>query len=122
MSGIQRFEDIRGWQKARELVREIYKITDEGPFKRDWGLRDQIRRAAVSAMSNIAEGFARKNDKEFVRFLNFASASASEVQSQLYVALDIGYLNQAQFERLYGLARDTIALIAGFRNTLHPQF
>lgn len=116
--GIRRFEEILGWQKARELVRAIYRVTDEGQFKRDFGLRDQIQRAGVSVMSNIAEGFARRNNKEFARFLDIAYASAAEVQSQLYVALDVGYLDATQFEHLFNLARETMALIVGFHNTL----
>ncbi len=81
MAGFQRFEDIQAWQKARALVREIYVVTGQGSFGRDFGLRDQIRRAAVPVMSNIAEGFGRKNDGDFIRFLDFARASATEVRS-----------------------------------------
>jgi four helix bundle protein len=92
MSTIKRFEDIEAWQKARELVREVYKTCGEGRLSRDFGLRDQLCRAAVSAMSNIAEGFSRNSDKDFAHFLDIAKGSVLEVQSLLYVALDVGYI------------------------------
>ena len=107
------FEDILAWQKARVLVREVYRTAGTEPLAKDWGLRNQICRAAVSVMSNIAEGFARKNDKEFARYLDIARASGTEVQSLLFVALDIGYIEQARFGELAGLAREAISLIAG---------
>ncbi|MBN1847559.1 MAG: four helix bundle protein [Deltaproteobacteria bacterium] len=88
---MERFEDIEAWQKARELTREIYAVTVNGPFSKDFGLRGQIRRAAVSAMSNIAEGFGRCGNKGFSQFLSRARGSIAEVQTQLYVALDAGY-------------------------------
>jgi four helix bundle protein len=106
-------EEIQAWQKARELVREIYKTCQDGRLKRDFGLRDQICRASVSSMSNIAEGFARKNDREFAHFLDIAKGSGTEVQSLLYVALDVGYVTQDDFDRLYKLAAEAVALISG---------
>ena len=99
MSSFQRFEDIEAWQKARELTKAIYAMSNDGQFARDFGLRDQIRRASVSIMSNIAEGFGRGGNKEFIQFLSTAKGSASEVQAQLYVALDAGYINQDQFQK-----------------------
>ncbi len=87
MSGFQRFEDIEAWQKARELTREVYAASNTGLFAKDYGLRDQIRRASVSIMSNIAEGFGRGGNKEFIQFLSTAKGSASEVQAQLHVEL-----------------------------------
>lgn len=114
MTTIKRVQDIDAWKKARELVREVYKICAVGPLQKDFGLKDQLRRAAVSSMSNIAEGFARKGDKDFAHFLDMARGSAVEVQSLLYVALDVGYVPQGDFDRLYGLAGETIALISGF--------
>ena len=114
MGTITKFEDIDSWQKARSLTREIYAVTNNGLFARDFGLRDQIRRAAVSVMSNIAEGFDRGGAREFIQFLFIAKASAAEVQSQLYVALDAGYIEPDQFKRLYGMASDTGRLIGGF--------
>lgn len=113
MSGIHRFEDIEAWQKARELTKVIYTLSNDGQFACDFGLRDQIRRASVSIMSNIAEGFGRGGNKEFIQFLSTAKGSASEVQAQLYVALDAGYINQEQFQKLYSETDATARMIAG---------
>jgi len=85
---IKTFEDIESWKKARALTNEIYKITGAGTFARDFGLKDQIRRASVSILSNIAEGFERGGDKEFSQFLAIAKGSCGEVRAQLYIALD----------------------------------
>ncbi|MCX8103783.1 MAG: four helix bundle protein [Candidatus Bipolaricaulota bacterium] len=101
MPKIERFEDIQAWQKARELVQAIYAATKQAPFSKDFGLRDQIRRAGVSIMLNIAEGFARRTDREFAQFLVQAHGSAAEIQAALYVALDQGYITQEQFRNLY---------------------
>ncbi len=114
MTRIERFEDIEAWQKGRELVKEIYQLSAGGGLSKDFGLRDQIRRAAVSIISNIAEGFARQTDKEFVQFLYMANGSVAEVQSQLYVASDLSYLSQDEFIRLYSKADEVARLISGF--------
>ena len=114
MAKIERFEEIEAWQKGRELSKAIYAVTGQGGFARDFGLRDQMRRAAVSVMSNIAEGFDRGGNREFVQFLSIAKGSAAEVQAQLYVALDAGYIDQEQFDSLYHLATDIGRLIGGF--------
>jgi len=98
---IVKFEDIEAWQLARDLVKRVYAVTAAGLFAKGWGLRDQIRRAAVSIGSNIAEGHGRRGNKELVKFLWIAKGSASEVQSQLYSALDLGYITQMQFDTLY---------------------
>lgn len=111
---IERFEDIKAWQIARELVREVYRITNNKEFVKDFGLKDQIRRAAVSAMSNISEGFERGTDKEFNQFLNYARGSSAEVKSQLYVALDLGYITENAFSGLYSKCTDISKLIMGF--------
>jgi len=111
---IERFEEIEAWKKARVLTREIYKVTSQGAFSKDYGLRDQIRRASVSVMSNIAEGFDRGGNKEFRQFLSMAKGSAAEVRAQLYVGLDAGYLNQEIFQRLYDMADETGRLVGGF--------
>jgi four helix bundle protein len=103
------------------LVREIYKTSADGRLGKDFGLRDQLCRAAVSTMSNVAEGFARRSDKDFAHFLDIAKGSAMEVQSLLYVALDVGYINQPKFERLYKLADETISLIVGFSSYLRKR-
>ena len=113
MSSFQRFEDIEAWQKARELTKAIYAMSNDGQFARAFGLRDQIRRASVSIMSNIDEGFGRGGNKEFIQFLSTAKGSASEVQAQLYVALDAGYINQDQFQKLYSETEATARMIAG---------
>ena len=124
MTTIRRIEDIQAWQKARELVREIYGFCSKGALSKDFALRSQICRAAISSMSNVAEGFARKSDKEFARFLDVAKGSTIEVQSLLYAGLDIGYISPKEFERLHGVAEETAALIGGFtsylRKVYHP--
>ncbi len=119
MATFQKFEDIQGWQKARELTRAVYGITAEGSFARDFGLRDQIRRAAVSILSNIAEGFERDGTREFIQFLSIAKGSAGEVKAQLYVALDQGYLSEADFSRLSEMAGEVGKLLAGLINYLN---
>lgn len=113
MGTIRKFEDIDAWQKACALTREVYAVTDDGAFAKDFGLRDQIRRASVSIMSNIAEGFGRGGNKEFIQFLSTAKGSAPEVQAQLYVALDAGYINQDQLQKLYSETEATARMIAG---------
>jgi four helix bundle protein len=118
MSAIRRFEEIDAWQKARELTRAIYAATCDGGFSKDFGLKDQIRRAAVSVMSNIAEGFDRGRNREFVYFLSIAKGSAAETKAQLYVALDAGYVDKNQFQELYRLATETGNLIGGFMRYL----
>jgi len=118
---IHRFEDIEGWKKARELTRQIYEVSGAGLFSRDFGLRDQIRRASVSIMSNIAEGFERDGNKEFAQFLSIAKGSSGEVKSQFYVALDAGFIDQTQFTNLYRQADETGKLIAGFRRYLQQS-
>ena len=112
--GIERFEDIEAWKAARELSQEVYKITAQGQFTRDYGLRDQIQRAAVSIMANIAEGFDGRSNREFIQFLSYAFRSATEVQSHLYVALDQGYIDEEQFDALYHQALRVKKLINGF--------
>ena len=111
---IERFEDIQGWKAARVLANMVYNSSDDGAFARDFGLRDQVRRAAGSIMHNIAEGFDAGSDAEFIRFLQYARRSASEVQSQLYIALDQRYITQDRFQRMYDQATSTKKLINGF--------
>lgn len=114
MARIERFEDIEAWRDARLLVKQIYEISNDGPFGRDFGLRDQIRRAAVSTMSNIAEGFERGSSKDFIRFLFMAKGSVGEVRSQLYTAVDLGYLEQGCADENMGAAQSVSRQIAGF--------
>ncbi|MBM4307119.1 MAG: four helix bundle protein [Deltaproteobacteria bacterium] len=111
---IEKFEDIQAWQEARKMTNEVYKATHEIAFQRDRGLREQIQNASVSVMANIAEGFDRQSKKEFSKFLNYASGSASEVQSHLYVALDQEYISEDDFQKTYSQARKTKNLINGF--------
>ena len=118
MSLIKRFEDVQAWQEARVLTRQIYRLTRSGAFARDFGLKDQIQRAAVSVMANIAEGFDCESKVEFARFLGFARRSAVEVQSLLYVALDAGYVTDEIFQINYAQANKTKALIGGFKHSL----
>jgi len=111
MGTIKRFEDIVAWQKARELARMVYVMTREGSLSKDFGMHDQIQRAAVSVGSNIAEGFARSGNKEFLNFLWIAHGSAAEVQSQLYTILDAGYITESEFGEVYDCSRQCSALI-----------
>lgn len=114
VASAQKFEELEVWQEARKLVKAIYCSTQEGKFAKDFGLRDQIQRAAVSVMSNIAEGFERGGNKEFAHFLYLAKGSAGEVRSQLYVASDLGYLDQAAFEKLNQSALCVARQLSGF--------
>jgi four helix bundle protein len=100
MSAIEKFEDMEVWQQARSIAKTIYIHSRQGQFSRDYGLREQIQRAAVSIMSNIAEGFERGSNREFIQFLFIAKGSAGEVRAQLYIALDLGYIEKDEFEKL----------------------
>lgn len=121
MGKIERFEDIRAWQKARVLTQKIYNITGQGAFERDFSLKDQIRRAAISIMLNIAEGFARHSNQEFKRFLFIAHASAAEVQSALYIALDQNHIGQDEFKVLYQETDEVSRLLSGFIKYLNSK-
>jgi four helix bundle protein len=122
MSGrIDKFEDFVAWQKARVLTREIYRVTEQGKFSRDFGLRDQVRRAAVSIMSNIAEGFERGRSSEFHQFLSVAKASCAEVRSQFYVALDVGHLTEQEFNDLMGKAVEVGRILGGLRASVEHR-
>ena len=109
---IKTFEDLRVWQQGIELVKQIYLITKEGEISRDFGLRDQLRRASVSVPTNVAEGFERYSRKEYVNFLNIAKGSAGEVRSLLRVALEVGYLDKNTYFRLYDLAKGLSCMLA----------
>ena len=121
MNRIERFEDIIAWQKARMLAKEIYASTRIGPFARDYGLKDQIQRASVSTMANIAEGFERGGDREFIQFLSNSKGSCGEIKSHLYVALDQGYVPQLDFDQLYGKADEISRLVSGFMTYLQQS-
>ncbi|MBZ5552563.1 MAG: four helix bundle protein [Acidobacteriia bacterium] len=120
---VHRFEDLKCWQEARELTKLIYGLTKSGGIHRDFGLRDQMRRASVSIMANIAEGFQRRAGREFVQFLYIAMASASEVKSHLYVALDQGYIAEEQFSYAYQYSGKTGKMISALIRYLrsHPK-
>jgi len=113
MAKFNKFEEMLAWQKARELTGQIYKITANGRFGKDFGLRDQIRRASVSIMLNIAEGFARRTNKEFAQFLFHAHGSVAEVQSALYVAVDQEYITKKSFGELYSSCAEVSRMISG---------
>jgi len=118
---IEKFEDIESWKKARKLVNEVYKLTSKDSIAKDYGLKDQIQRASVSIMSNICEGFDSGSNKSFVQFLNYSYRSASEVQSLLYVILDLGHITEEEFKLLYKDVAATKKLIGGFIKYLKTQ-
>ncbi len=111
---IEKFEDIRAWQQARELTNLVYDLTEKGNFVKDYRLRDQIQGAAGSIMHNIAEGFDDGSDIEFIRFLKYARRSASEVQSETYLALDRKYITPQDFQQVYDMATTTKKSINAF--------
>lgn len=113
MASDKGFEQLVSWQKARELNKDIYTITYNSPFQKDFGLRDQIRRASISISSNIAEGYGRMSPKEFIYFLNVAQASSYELKSQLYLAVDLEYIAPSEFERIFELADQVSKTIYG---------
>ena len=122
MSGIQRFEELEAWKLARTLSGLIYNVSGTGSFGRDFALRDQIRRAAISIVSNIAEGYERDGDKEFIQFLFMAKGSCGEVRSQLYLALDCAYITQEQFSQLISKAVEVSRVLSGLIKYLkHSQ-
>ena len=118
---VEKFQDLVAWQKARVLTADIYQITMQGAFARDFGLRDQIRRAAVSVMSNIAEGFERGSRAEFHQFLVIAKGSCAELRSQLHTALDVAYIDIDTFARLNSLAEEVSRIVGGLRSSVARQ-
>ena len=118
---VERFEDLVAWQKTRALTRAIYEVTRTGPFTADRGLAGQIQRASVSIMSNVAEGFERSGRSEFHQFLTIAKASCAETQSLLYVALDVGYIDEQTFRQLRSQAREVARIIGGLRSAVARQ-
>jgi len=113
MAKIERFEDLKSWQKARELCHEIFLLISKQPFSRDFGLVNQIRNSSGSAMDNIAEGFDRGGNKEFIQFLYVAKSSLTEVKSQLYRALDSNYITETEFKNCYDRADEISKMIFG---------
>ena len=121
MTKITHFEDLECWQQARELTRLVYNATKDTSFRKDLRLAGQIQAAATSSMANIAEGFIRRSDKEFIQFLFIAMASTAEVQSHLYVALDQEYIHQESFQEIYGQANKTGMIISGLIKYLRTK-
>jgi four helix bundle protein len=121
MTAITRFEEIEAWKASRQLTNSIYALTNQAGFSRDFGLRDQIRRASVSVMSNIAEGFESRTDVQFINFLGMARASAGEVRSQLYIAVDQKYITEEQFKDAFVLAETCSRQIARFMKYLEAN-
>ena len=121
MQKVVSFEDLIAWQKARELTRKIYIISNRGNFEKDFGLRTQIQRACVSIMSNIAEGFDRASRAEFHQYLVIAKGSCAEVRSQLYVANDVGYISNQEFDILKNLTEEVSQIIGGLRSAVQKQ-
>lgn len=114
MGKIEHFEDIEAWKKARELTKIIYEVTAQGKLAQDFSLKDQLRRASMSIMANIAEGFERDGNKEFRQFLAMAKGSVGEVKALLYIALDAGLASSEQVNRLMALSEETSRILAGF--------
>jgi len=121
MGKFKSFEEINSWQKSRLFNKRIYEITENTIFKKDFDLVRQIRRASISISSNIAEGFERNTDKEFIYFLYVSKASAAEVRSQLYLALDLNYISQIEFDELYLNVSDISKLLSGFIKYLNDS-
>ena len=121
MPTITRFEEIEAWKTARELTRMIYALTELGKFSKDFGLKNQIQRVSVSVMSNIAEGFESRTQAQFLEHLGRSKASAGEVRCQLYIALDLKYLTQAQFNQVFDLADKSSRQIARFMDYLETH-
>jgi four helix bundle protein len=115
---IERFEDIEAWRLARELTRKVYNLTKKPEFAKDYGLKRQIQEASGSSMYNIAEGFDSETNAEFIRFLRYAKRSCTEVQSELYVAMDEEYISSDEFKEVYEQARRIRAAVRGFINYL----
>ncbi len=115
---VKTFEDLQVWKDARAFVKSIYELTSQEKFNKDFGLKDQIQRAAVSIMNNISEGFERDNNKEFLNFLGYAKGSAGEVRSMLYVVLDLNYISKEKFYECYKKSIDIITQISNFKKYL----
>ncbi len=118
MSKIEKFEDINSWKMVREITNTIYDLSSQGDFAKDFTLVNQIRRSAISIMSNSAEGFESGGDKEFINFLSIAKGSCGETRSQIYIAFDRKYISREQFDSAHGKLTETGSLIGGFMNYL----
>ncbi len=121
MTTAKRFEELEVWQKAKELTNSVYKHSSDGAFARDFGLRDQMRRAAVSIMSNIAEGFESQTQSMFIKYLGHAKGSAGELRAQLYIARDQGYITDEEFKTIFSTAEICSKQLARFIQYLESQ-
>ena len=121
MTQIKNFEELKCWQKARELVRIIYLNSKNGELSKDFDLRSQLRRAAISTMNNIAEGFARISKKDFIKFLDYSTSSAKEIKSMLYVLEDLNYVNEETLSEIRLLTNDTHNLTIGLIKYLRKK-
>jgi len=121
MSTFKRFEEIQAWQKAREITKKIYSMSNKNEFSKDFSLRDQMKRASVSIMANIAEGHGRRTTTEFANFLNIARGSAIELQSHLYVALDLKYIEQTEFKEAYEMLDEVSRMVLSLAQYLRKK-
>jgi len=121
MASIEKFEDLKVWQKARDINLQLYKLTNNGAFAKDFALKDQVRRASISILSNIAQGFERNGRKEFVQFLSIAKASSGEIRSQLYAALDLEYITKDEFTIIIDKVVEVSKMISGLMNYLQTS-
>ena len=121
MAKVQKFEELKIWQIAREIAKCVYALTRSGEFAKDFGLKDQIQRAAVSIGSNIAEGFERDSNSELMKFLSYAKGSAGEARSQLQTAQDVGYVTEEDFAELYELLTSESRMISRFQSSLRQS-
>jgi len=115
---VKSFEDLQVWQDARIFVKSMYELTSLENFKKDFGLKDQVQRSAVSIMNNISEGYERDNNKEFRNFLSYAKGSAGEIRSMLYIALDLNYISKDDFDKNFNKAVNIITQISNFKKYL----
>ena len=121
MARIDRFEDIEGWKLARRVSNRVYDVSSDGQFSKDFALVNQVRRASVAIMSNIAEGFERDGNKEFLQFLSIAKGSCGEVRSQLYIASDRGYIDEGTFNEISGILIETSKTLSGLMRYLRQS-
>ena len=121
MAVVKDFRELRCWQAARVLTKDVYGLTKGGEFARDYGLKDQVQRAAVSIGSNIAEGFERDNNAELSRFIGYAKGSAGEVISQLYTAFDVGYITESQLQKLVAQLKEIGGMLSKFRSSVRAK-
>jgi four helix bundle protein len=121
MAGAKSFEELEVWQVSRRLCKEIYEVTNQSDVSKDYGFKDQIRRSAVSILSNISEGFERRGDKQFTYFLGIAKGSAGELRSQLYIALDLNYINEVEFKELNDKVISVSKMLYGLMNYIKEK-